>query len=436
MIHRFYRWLGTYIGDPVDLTLPNLVISQRALKKIVLGANRYIEDETGETMVGLIVPGTHTNGVPTVYVLDTIAPDETAVRMMHTFQQGDERQGDLFQWWYNNWEVERARLRAGKTPFEKKLDVPLAHVGDWHKQPGYMIAPSGGDLMTALDFIEDLELDFLLVPIVTLGHPGTVTHEGHANFLTVPQKDGSHLRIDWWYIDGNVRAFVPIQPAIYPEDRLPEMVQFPWHLADEERAEAEFTALQDDGLFVSLAIWEADDKPPMEICMLVIRGGSSKVLLLVTAHDYPASAPKARIAEFRNVRADDDLYEVFTALWKDSKPLDDPKDWKWSPDKRLLDYVRALEVANGLPTSKPKPEPSAEIAAGGGDASAPSGDGAAVAAAPAAVSSPAATDTSATADAPAAGTPAETVAAPVAVESAADASPKKDDDDEDDKDDD
>ncbi|MEP7318403.1 MAG: hypothetical protein ABI921_06670, partial [Panacibacter sp.] len=41
-------------------------------------AARYsIEDETGEAMVGLVVAGAQTNGVPTLYVLDTISPDDS-----------------------------------------------------------------------------------------------------------------------------------------------------------------------------------------------------------------------------------------------------------------------------------------------------------------------------------------------------------------------
>ena len=70
-------------------SVPNLVIAQRVVDKMAAAAKHFLQDETGEAMVGLIVKGTHT-GVDTLYVLDTIAPDETAVvREWATFQQGD-----------------------------------------------------------------------------------------------------------------------------------------------------------------------------------------------------------------------------------------------------------------------------------------------------------------------------------------------------------
>src|SRR5215216_7737672 len=151
--------------------VPNVVVAQRVVQKMVNAAQRYLEDETGEAMVGLIVPGAYTNGVPTLYVLDTISPDETAVRMMHTFQQGDERQDELIWWLQENWRlVRQTRLLPDGKPLAEKWDVPLRYLGDWHKQPGYMIQPSGGDLMTALNWIEDPDnnMDFLLAPILTL----------------------------------------------------------------------------------------------------------------------------------------------------------------------------------------------------------------------------------------------------------------------------
>ena len=70
-------------------------------------------------------------------------------------------------------------------PLKEEWKVPLKHLGDWHKQPGFMIQPSGGDLATALRFMEDEEnqFEFLLVPIVTLGHPSVTSEEGRTGQL-------------------------------------------------------------------------------------------------------------------------------------------------------------------------------------------------------------------------------------------------------------
>jgi hypothetical protein len=358
----FSRWVSGFIRE--SGTVPNLVISQRVLDKMAVAAEHFMEDETGEAMVGLVVQGSFTNGVPTLYVLDTIAPDESAVRMMHTFQQGDEQQDELIWWLQENWQVHRDELKKSYKKHDKKWDVPLRYLGDWHKQPGYMIAPSGGDLMTALDWLDDPEnnMEFLLVPIVTLDHPPTTVANGQVNFLTIPQKDGSYMRVDWWYIDNHVRAFTPITPTVYPADNLPSLVGYPWHLIHEDRFRDEMARLQDDGMMVSLVLWEADGKLPLEVCLFTARANASKVLLVVTWHDYPKTPPIARLAPYIPAGTDDNMHEVFRTLWEKSEPVMNPPGWVWSEDKCLLDFIRKVEETLGLPTSQSKP-----LSAGGGE---------------------------------------------------------------------
>jgi len=328
---------------------PNLVIARRVLDKMVAAASHYIADETGEAMVGLVVPGTHTNGVPTLYVLDTIAPDDTAVRQLHTFQQGDERQDELIWWLQENWRFGREKhLTADGTKLAEKWNVPLRYLGDWHKQPGFMIQPSQGDLMTAQNWIRDPAngMDFLLAPIVTLGHPATTSSSvPGVNFVTIPQPDDTSMRVDFWYLDTHSRDFLPIVPTVYPSDQLPALVAYPWHLAKEDRFRAEYGLLEKDGLFTSLVLWEATGKLPLEICLLTARMGWKKVLILVTPHDYPASPPTARLAPFVEMKPEDDIYTVFESLWEDSEPVADPPDWTWTDGRFLLDYVYALEAA-------------------------------------------------------------------------------------------
>lgn len=330
--------------------VPNLVLAQRVLDKMAAAARRYIEDETGEAMVGLVVPGTHTNGVPTLYVLDTISPDGSAVRQTHTFQQGDELQYDMFEWLNENWSLYRKKgiSHSGK-PLAAKWNVPLCHLGDWHKQPGFMIQPSGGDLMTALNMLDDPEngFDFLLVPIVTLGHPPTIVSAG-VNFLTMPQGDGSNMRVDFWYIDSKARLFQPIIPAVYPDHLLPSLPDYPWHLVHPESLNREYNRLQDDGLFTSVVLWDADGEPPLEICLMTARVGADRILIIVTPWDYPKRGPQARTAPFIQMTEDDDMFEIFETLWQQSTPVDNPPGWKWSPEQNLLAYVQTVEAALGI----------------------------------------------------------------------------------------
>ena len=76
--------------------VPNLVLSRRAVDRMLSAASQYMADETGEAMVGFIIEDDTPEGLPTIYVLDTISPDETAVRRSHTFQQGDALQDEIY----------------------------------------------------------------------------------------------------------------------------------------------------------------------------------------------------------------------------------------------------------------------------------------------------------------------------------------------------
>lgn len=325
-----------------DSPVPNLVVAQRVLQKMAAAAAHHIEDETGEALVGLLSPGGFDGGLPTLYLLDTISPDESAIRMMHTFQQGDERQDEAIFWLQQNWQTERTRRKRGK------FDVPLRYLGDWHKQPGYMIQPSGGDLLTALDWIDDPEnnMEFLLAPIVTLDHPHTVGTGIGVNYVMVPNNDGTALRVDFWYIDRDWRVFLPIAPVVYPDDQLPELTPYSWRITDEARFMREMARLKQDDLFVSMVIWDADNTPPLEVCFLAARMGADKLLIAVTPHDYPASAPSVRSAPFTQLRADADIYQVFKECWAKSEPV--KLDLAWAPDMLLGDLIAAAETKLGI----------------------------------------------------------------------------------------
>ncbi|HEX2622314.1 MAG TPA: hypothetical protein VHL11_19280 [Phototrophicaceae bacterium] len=334
----------------IQVHVPNLVLAQRVIDKMVIAAQRFVEDETGEAMVGIIDPGLNTGGIPTLYVLDTIAPDETAEREFYSFEQGDDFQGDIFLWLADNWEIQR---KKGLLPPNPRWNVALSYIGDWHRQPGFMIAPSGGDLRSAMDQLDDehRETDFLLVPIVTLGHPSTTGQSvgTTTNYLTAPLDDGTNARIDFWYIKQGVAMFLPIHPVVYPDDQLPALTPYPWHLLHENRAELEIGQLEYDQLFVSDAIqWDVDEVPPVEICFIVARQGASRLLLLVTHHDFPKKAPKAYVAPFQPMSPEDDQYDMFEKLWAKATPVSDPPGWKWSEDQYLIDYVHAIEDALGI----------------------------------------------------------------------------------------
>ena len=330
--------------------VPNLVLSQRTVERMLSAAGQYMADETGEAMVGFSVEDDTPEGLPTIYVLDTISPDETAVRRSHTFQQGDALQDETIWWLQENWHFHRERHR-GSDVLPDRFDVPLRYLGDWHKQPGSMIQPSHGDLMTALSWLDDegLGMDSLLVPIVTVGHASIIGETDLAvNYITVPMDNGTDMRVDWWYIHRDVRVFQPVHPKIVPAEELPQMMKYGWHVVLADRLTSETLAMVDDGLLVRTLFYECDGEVPLEFCFITIRQGANSFLLFVTQHDYPHAAPMAYHAPFVAGLDMMDPVATFQTLWEVATPVADPPDWQWTSDNYLIDYVIAIEIDMGL----------------------------------------------------------------------------------------
>lgn len=348
--------------------VPNLVIARRVVERVIEAAKHYLADETGETMVGFVVPAEDTpESMPTLYVLDTISPDENAIRRSHMFEQGDELQQDIFFWLSDNWDTyrEMGKDLRGR-PIQAAWNQPLRHMGDWHKQPGFMIQPSGGDLMTALRFMEDEEndFDFLLVPIVTLGHDSVTNEEGaQVNYFTVALPDGTSLRMDWWYIHRDSRFFQPITPRIVPDDQLPELTPYPWHILDEELVNDELDILEVNGYFRvgDFVLWNTDDKPPLEICFIIGRPGTSQVYLVVTDWDYPRTPPRIYLSQFKDIDMSMYIYDIWKRLWEQRTPPPTLGDFKWTHETFVVDMIKAVETAQGLahPTPPRRAEPPA-----------------------------------------------------------------------------
>jgi len=343
--------------------VPNLVISQRVVDKVADIARQFIADETGESMLGFVLDGIEQDEMPTIYVIDTISPDEEAtLRQTHTFQQGDDLQDEIIWWLQENWRLcrENNRHSDGK-PLEEKWQTPLRYLGDWHKQPGFMIQPSGGDLMTALNWLDDPEnmMDYLLVPIVTLGHESVTDEEGaNVNYFNVPMEDGTSLRMDWWYIHRDVRVFQPITPTIMPTSDLPTLTHYPWHLTKPDRMAEEVGHMTDDSMFVEAIVWQADDDIPMELCFFAVRPGGKHVMLVATEHDYPKTPPRLQLAPYERFDPNDDFYDIFERFWLNSEVVETPKDFEWSIQTPLIDFIYEMEDHLGIKRPDiPKPTP-------------------------------------------------------------------------------
>lgn len=409
--------------------MPRIIVAQRVIDKIRRGALLYPEPETGEALIGFVVPA-QGRPEPDIYLLDTIGPGEHAVREWGMFEQGDDWQGDVFHWLFVNWEAFRELRRPSYgNALAAKWDVPLAHVGDWHKQPGDMIAPSGGDAATARRMIEDREtpIQHLVAPIVTLypleherpapetpadsdaapteevgrmaahtgsapaeaepgvesaaareeptgAAPGAPTGESAERVPTEPdvrpepppapnaivlrdQEAGWTIRIDFWYMSKRRKSFMPVAPQVWDNDRLPGLPAVGWHLARPRRFEQEHSLLTDAGYRVDIVRWDADGRPPYEICFEVYRPGATHVMLLVTSADYPYEMPGVRIAPLVSVAEDEDVFEK---LYLASRPLmlTELPAWEWDSKRTLLELARHVEAMQKAPARHDSPEPS------------------------------------------------------------------------------
>ncbi len=325
--------------------LPKLYLSEHVLDKIVNAGLQYIEDETGEAMIGLVMKDGD-SGKSAVYILDTIDPGEGAVRESHTFQQGGEWQDDVMQWLRENWEIARKQRASSGGTSTAKFDAPLYHVGDWHKQPGWMVHPSGGDLRTAFEWINqpNNRIGFLVAPILTINHPATVSDpEKQSNFLVKNQGDGQMSRIDFWYIARGMTNFAPITAHVLPTRNFPRLMPYPWHLVSQTRAYQEMKLLEDDGMMVEVVVWNTDEQLPLEVCFITARPGASHFLVVATPADYPSNAPDVYTVPFSGIHPGEDIYELMARQWTYAELVEEPEDFEWTPGKTLLEVVYMAE---------------------------------------------------------------------------------------------
>ncbi|MCY4022414.1 MAG: hypothetical protein OXF32_03090 [Anaerolineaceae bacterium] len=329
------------MSPPETTILPNLVVAQRVLDKMAEAARAWQADETGEALVGLVEPGLHTNGVPGIYLLDTIAPDESALRDAHTFQQGDPHQDELLWWLQENW---RARRLRGDLP--PKWDVPLRYLGDWHKQPGGMTRPSIGDLRTARAWLRDADngMDFLLAPIVTscLPDPGPAPNRIRVDGQT---------RVDFWYLQRRQRDFNSIPAAVYQDGQLPRLGAGPWHLRNPQRLDHELDRLLEAGFVPSpLVFLDLLDHSQLDVCFLLGRPGAEQLFLVATPPDYPAHAAEFRTTAYMDLDDESALHDRFLQRWRDAQPLVLTSDGSQAGDRLLAGQIEELERSANLGT--------------------------------------------------------------------------------------
>lgn len=330
-----------------DETLPTIVLAKRVLEKIFTASMQHLQHETGEAMVGLeITNGNGKSGknaktghskLPKIYVLDTVPPVEHSVRQYAMFEQGDDWQGAIFNWWHENWEMYRElRRNSYGNAIAAKWDAPLKHLGDWHKQPDGMVKPSGGDMRTAKRLMRELKLNHLLMPIVTF-EPNFEPFET-VNTLAIATEH-QRMRIDFWWVSKRGLDFEPMTPQIAVDlPRLPDVV---WWLSNSERLDVELAMLEQNGCDVlDLVSWSANNLPPLDTVFIIHLRGHDRMWLAVTPAQYPHRAPEWRTAPLMQMAEDDE--DFLTAAYAASEPVPLEVLPTWTAKTSLLDGVKAI----------------------------------------------------------------------------------------------
>ena len=349
---------------------PPLTIAQRVIDTIVTNVQRY-DTETGEALIGLALPGIVPNTgsgsaanapgnrsapEPDLVVLGTIAPDASAVRTGVFFEQGDDLQSDTLNWLSDNWNDAR-KLRAANHKADSQVDsrwnVPLIHLGDWHKHPGTLVEPSPGDANTAVDLIydRDIQRPYILAILATIWNKAAAqkaiaelsaapVQNGMPLLIDLPDDPGAAVRIDCWYLSRQTRIFVRLSPMVQPNTALPTLPIVGWHLTDPKRMWRECNALLNAGYGVQIDERDTDGQPPREICLTVTSpvSQSPQMWIIVTPADYPHHAPIVRRVPTEMIAG---LTEppTFSDLWARSVPL--PNLPNWTPDRLLIDLIKA-----------------------------------------------------------------------------------------------
>jgi hypothetical protein len=348
-------------------SLPRLTLAQRVVDRIVRNALTY-ETETGEALVGVAIKP-FGRVEPDLYVLETIAPDDSPaqgdtapdrpVRERYAFVQGDDLQMDIFNWWYDNWQQFRERRRGSYgNAVGAKWDSPLAHLGDWHKHPGMMVEPSGGDFETAYRHVMDREHgapELVILATVwdraqaeqdtTVDPQDAVGQRGQTTSLSRSKFGGwQHAGpADCWYISRRTRRFVRLAQMVAEDKIMPALPVVGWHLGD-FRLNEEVKALNNAGYFPSVEICDADQVPPLEICLPMARRDGQHILIAITQADYPATKPTFRVAPLSAAQGVPEGKKRFEAIWQASQPLPtEAYAAPWTPESRLVDLVKAVE---------------------------------------------------------------------------------------------
>lgn len=179
-------------------------------------------------------------------------------------------------------ERERAALRWLRDV--TRLD--LVHVGEWHKHPSGMPAPSAGDRATA-HALQREALTPVWVEAVAVGKTETTERlTGDGNVARLRRGHGNLVEVRFFRADG-AGGLVP-QPVSAEAVALPTLPSLPWHVLDPARFAAECRLLDAAGFTVQVAPNGATD--PLGLTLRLTTDDNAP-LIVRTGAGFPREAP-------------------------------------------------------------------------------------------------------------------------------------------------
>lgn len=392
---RSKLWQGVLTELRTLYKPPSVLIPHSVVEEMIREAQRYPDDETGQSLVGVTAPSGRNlwwRPDPDIIILGTIKPlDENTVRQPGGFEHGDEFQREVFLWLANNWDEYRKTSREAPeyNTFKRGspvpegfipqvFDQPLIHPGDWHKHFG-MTTPSEHDLKTAVNLLDDLE--FVLAPTVSMKRSRPPRFFWQKNILT-QESDPDRIEISFFLlsrsmIERGMQRFIEIEFQVVPEEELPRLPKLAWYLVRPDRMEQELNLLRDFGCQVGSSITDIDGKPPLEICFAIGRDDWQSNILAITQAEYPNKPPEIRILPKEGNPQPVEETGRIAALHRWSRWLSRsrqvgagrvqvlpqslaPGGLGWSPERFLLSLVMAMEVKLRCPETEsqiPKLQP-------------------------------------------------------------------------------
>lgn len=282
---------------------PAYILADRVVRSILDESLAHPPTETGQALLGVRTP-------TAVYGLAVVPDLLDTIRRLGFFKQGGTDQGEIFFWINKHWEAMRDASRgknastiwtpnqlvtAGNIPAE--LDLPLLHIGDWHKHPGNMNHLSSIDTSTIQGLFRDSELEMkeFFAPLVTTSSPGFVpmVHKFVGSQLRVDMN--SQINIDFFYLRKDDDTIWQVKPTIVPDQNLPWMPPLPWYLSDLERMRRELDALDQGGYKHRWTIKQMNSSPEMEIVFAVDHPKwTTHRAIIITDWNYPTRRPEVK----------------------------------------------------------------------------------------------------------------------------------------------